>query len=489
MFLWIFIFWIGGFGEACETGLTQLRHRDNLQLMRCVPTLPGHPDPCIIQTGGQMSFCQQDGQDYVCCGSAELLVDLIGRQNKMTYLDSWRFYPRDSYYDYQVLVQSSREEHPTSAPIILTTPPPVTITTRRKPAKSLALLQMLTIPSIVRGNYTNSVKINTNSVLVKDGAKCVFVVDTGMPKQKKQIVKNMVAYGTSAKKIKFVIITSSFVHFAGNLNLFPFSQVIMGDSTNFKDSVMFSRRFEKHRTLELCSPNTLITSTPGPTPNSITVIVRNVDLMGTVAIAGALFPNGNDLDVFDLEAIWDIQKFKESRNRIICEVDWIVPSSSAPFKIILLIFAIINFAILTFIFLKQQELIDSFVEKTVDKWNSTSNTEKEDNQLFNLIFMPAIFQQLVVFFVIVSVVGYAITYDFAFLIDFAIFSVAQFLLSGMVLYNGFENKFYNKIMGHYGIFHAVNLIFNAIYTVTIILGKNEQVIEAEKCVAQMTNQI
>ncbi|CAB3397337.1 unnamed protein product [Caenorhabditis bovis] len=330
--------------SSCDKGLTELRHRENFELMRCVPTISGQSDPCITLTNGRVCFCQPDGpHDYVCCGSPELLVELIGGRRTDSAPNPYRFYPKKSYYDYNVFMKSSKEyiDGDTvfgQTPLIVTTPPPTIKTTRRKSKKlktktTRTQLKMLTIPSSRRGNYSDSsYRLSTNSVLVEEEA-CTFVVDTGLPYQKRQIIKNLASYGVSPKKIKFVVVTSSNAQFAGNLNLFPSSQIIMADSTLYKDSVVYLSKYEEHSVLELCSSNSLIQSTPGPSANSITVIVRNVDVMGTVAIAGSLFPNGANLDEFNENGIEDMQKFIQSRNMIICEVDWIVPATAPPFKV------------------------------------------------------------------------------------------------------------------------------------------------------------
>uniref|UniRef100_A0A158R485 ILEI domain-containing protein n=1 Tax=Syphacia muris TaxID=451379 RepID=A0A158R485_9BILA len=262
---------------ACSIGLTQLRYR-SLQLMYCIPpSNSNESDPCPQFVNGQKALCQKDEAEgqYICCGAPELLIDLL-----------------------------SSKEVPQKVQVIS-----VTFAVQN----SAPILSLITNPYYATGNINNTWTTTSIVVLVQDGP-CSIVINTGLPIQKNEIVANLAAKGIVANKLDYTVITSGFPQFIGNANLFPTSQFI----TPF---------------VNLCSSKTQIMRTPGPSPDSISVIVRNVPMMGTVAITGALFVQDIDVNRIDSAFVWDTNELYTSRRKVICISDWIIPGHSAPVQV------------------------------------------------------------------------------------------------------------------------------------------------------------
>ncbi|CAD6191572.1 unnamed protein product [Caenorhabditis auriculariae] len=340
MLLWLLLASQIHLNWSCDRGLTQLRHRDTLMLMRCVPTIPGQPDPCIVQTGGRMSWCQQDGQDYVCCGTTELLIELLAGRSvkKIPMTDQWRYYPRNSHFDYQVVVRAQTVELSDEVLTnnVITTPPPAYPPIIYKKIGSQSLLpttslHILSVPMIAMGNFTDSLRLATNVVAVRDG-DCTIVVDTGMPFQKDELIRNLHEFGMRAAEVQFLVLTSSLPQFIGNLNVFPHAQVVVEKLFIYQDHAIRGGITENIR-VETCSSNTYLMATPGPTANSVTLFVKNVPSMGTVAVTGALFMHDDSITKIDEDYTWNSAKIINSRRKVICQANWIIPAHAAAFPV------------------------------------------------------------------------------------------------------------------------------------------------------------
>lgn len=67
--------------------------------------------------------------------------------------------------------------------------------------------------------------------------------------------------------------------------------------------------------------------TPGHTPDDITVMVRNTDKYGSIAVSGDVFVAEEDMR-FPLmwkPMAWSERTQETSRKRLICDADYIVP--------------------------------------------------------------------------------------------------------------------------------------------------------------------
>uniref|UniRef100_A0A914W3Y1 Uncharacterized protein n=1 Tax=Plectus sambesii TaxID=2011161 RepID=A0A914W3Y1_9BILA len=211
--------------EACESGQTQLRQRDTLSLIACTPSTP---DECASLAGSPDARCSIDspGNSYVCCGSTELLIQLLsgairpvedatlsqtirpfpvpfnlveGNPTLTTLFSSLATASNNDLYSMSstpsTMPQQTRIFSPSS--IVPTTgytlPPNMQSFTTIQPngANGIQPNAVPTIALIATGEY----RVNGNSswqaastvVLVQDGP-CTIIVNTGLPVQKNEII-------------------------------------------------------------------------------------------------------------------------------------------------------------------------------------------------------------------------------------------------------------------------------------------------------------
>uniref|UniRef100_A0A7E4UUF7 Peptidase A1 domain-containing protein n=1 Tax=Panagrellus redivivus TaxID=6233 RepID=A0A7E4UUF7_PANRE len=182
-------------------------------------------------------------------------------------------------------------------------------------------------------NFGKSITFSAPATVVhlQDGP-CSIIVNTGLPSQHSELRAALQQKSISDATFNYTVITSLQPQFIGNLALFPTNSLILGawtvDGNQISDS---SIRHRHERTL--CSSNTVLVSTPGPTSDSVAVIAKNVPGMGTVVIAGSLFIQDDDINRVDALFTSHVAELFESRQMLICQADWIVPAHSMPIPI------------------------------------------------------------------------------------------------------------------------------------------------------------
>lgn len=76
--------------------------------------------------------------------------------------------------------------------------------------------------------------------------------------------------------------------------------------------------------------NIEVIQTPGHTPQDVSVIVRNVPNLGTVAIVGDLI--GEKDEAFDQNA-WNRSVSDENRKKVVCMSDYVIPGHGPMFEV------------------------------------------------------------------------------------------------------------------------------------------------------------
>uniref|UniRef100_A0A914WIV3 Metallo-beta-lactamase domain-containing protein n=1 Tax=Plectus sambesii TaxID=2011161 RepID=A0A914WIV3_9BILA len=189
-------------------------------------------------------------------------------------------------------------------------------------------------------------KFSSTAIVVRDGkdGKCDIMVDTGLAMYKNTIIGGLAAHGMRPSDIENVILTHGDIDNTGNLNLFLDAQVYSANRKIQRDNFFaqqvapsFDREGVQLPMRPLCN-NTDIYLTPGYSPTDLSLIVRNVQNFGTIAIVGNLIMNeadSTDSEIWqqfshdsDMQMLW-----QATRNEIFCLADYIVPGHGEMFRV------------------------------------------------------------------------------------------------------------------------------------------------------------
>lgn len=154
-----------------------------------------------------------------------------------------------------------------------------------------------------------------------------IIVDTGLPKDKEVILKQLKANGLAPQKIDYVICTHGDADHISNNNLFPHAALIVGFDIYRGDIAGF---FQKNFKID---DNVTVAEMTGHDERSIGVLVKTAQ--GLVAITGDLFEYEYDWKRAREWIAFSKQPKSHIKNRAkIWElVDYIVPGHGPMFKV------------------------------------------------------------------------------------------------------------------------------------------------------------
>jgi glyoxylase-like metal-dependent hydrolase (beta-lactamase superfamily II) len=155
------------------------------------------------------------------------------------------------------------------------------------------------------------------------------IVDTGVPTQKKTIVKRLAAEGLTPNDIRYVVITHGQSDHIGNNNLFPKAEFILDTDVSIGDQYSVH---DFHKDAFHIDDGIWVVSTPGHTEHDISVIVETED--GPVAVAGDIFEKEGDWLDKSWEA-WSKKKDdqRKSREKLLRIAQYIVPGHGDIFRV------------------------------------------------------------------------------------------------------------------------------------------------------------
>lgn len=171
----------------------------------------------------------------------------------------------------------------------------------------------------------------TCTLITGNGKK--ILVDTGSPRDKKCLIEKLNGHGISAEDINYVVCTHGHVDHVGNLNLFTNAVHMVSHDVLYDKDIYGDLPKDFNEGVPFCieGENIQVISTPGHTPEDVSVAVKGTD-RGTVVVCGDLFEHEED------ENLW--RQFSEcpekhltSRNKVLEIADWIVPGHGCMFKV------------------------------------------------------------------------------------------------------------------------------------------------------------
>lgn len=170
------------------------------------------------------------------------------------------------------------------------------------------------------------------------GSEIKLIVDTLGPFDREKLISLLAENQLSPDDIDIVVATHSHPDHIGNLNLFTSPRVkqhIVGTHVYRRDIYKFSH-FQNEEPLHLTKDIEVI-ATPGHTLSDVSVVVRNVDGLGTVVVAGDLFEKEADLND---DNIWkeagseNEEQQIANRAKVLAKADYIVPGHGPMFRVL-----------------------------------------------------------------------------------------------------------------------------------------------------------
>jgi len=133
--------------------------------------------------------------------------------------------------------------------------------------------------------------------------------------------------------VDYVVTTHGHPDHAGNVGLFPDAIHLQGSTAHSRMRFNFTQLFEEPE-MQLTN-NVWLWLTPGHTADDISVLVRNTDKYGTMVVSGDVFVAAEDVDypMMWRPLAWDERVQTDSRRKLLCAADYIVPGHGKAFKV------------------------------------------------------------------------------------------------------------------------------------------------------------
>ncbi|KAM6453365.1 metallo-beta-lactamase domain-containing protein 1 [Liasis olivaceus] len=157
------------------------------------------------------------------------------------------------------------------------------------------------------------------------------LVDTGGPWGRERLLAGLAEQGVSPGDVRHVVCTHGHSDHAGNLNLFPRAELIVGMDVCRPGGRYLPTGLRHGAPYPLHEGYLEVLPTPGHTGSDVSLLVRGTAL-GSVVVAGDLFEHQDD------EGEWaalseDPARQAESRARVLGIADVIVPGHGPPFQV------------------------------------------------------------------------------------------------------------------------------------------------------------
>jgi glyoxylase-like metal-dependent hydrolase (beta-lactamase superfamily II) len=179
-------------------------------------------------------------------------------------------------------------------------------------------------------------EVGSTTTLIKSDKN--IIVDPGAFVNKNKLIKALESEGLKPENIDVVILTHTHIDHTVNIPIFSkakiYSRLICGKYSGQYQLVEEGKVCRFDLLNEPIANGVKILETPGHTIDSITVLVDTKE--GVVAIAGDAIATA---DLVNLEKhplpdlVYSLEKYEESRKKILTIADWIVPGHGKMFKL------------------------------------------------------------------------------------------------------------------------------------------------------------